>query len=167
MVVLNAGGEWHLAVGGGSSNHYVVYMTFDNMSFLNLLSRETADICGDRPSGPVVQVGTGVGVEFSGCLQRRNSGAAAGFRERAIRGLGFDVSGPRRQYKPLVHFHLYGLVQRRGLPPTCVVLITSPFEARTKHSRYRNQSAVSGFLTIWFHTIAGPGAVCETSASCW
>lgn len=43
MAVLSAGGEWHLAVGGGSSNRYVVYMTFDNMSFLNLLSREKAD----------------------------------------------------------------------------------------------------------------------------
>jgi hypothetical protein len=43
IVTLSAGGEWHLAVGGGSSNRYVVYMTFDNMSFLNLLSREKAD----------------------------------------------------------------------------------------------------------------------------
>ncbi len=43
MAVLSAGGEWHLAVGGGSSNRYVVYMTFDNMSFLNLLSRDEAD----------------------------------------------------------------------------------------------------------------------------
>jgi Immunity protein Imm1 len=43
MAVLSAGGEWHLAVGGGSANRYVVYMTFDNMSFLNLLSRDKAD----------------------------------------------------------------------------------------------------------------------------
>lgn len=43
MAVLSAGGEWHLAVGRGSSNRYVVYMTFDNISFLNLLSREKAD----------------------------------------------------------------------------------------------------------------------------
>ena len=43
IVTLDAGGEWHLAVGGGSANRYVVYMTFDNMSFLNLLSREKAD----------------------------------------------------------------------------------------------------------------------------
>ena len=43
MAVLDAGGEWHLVVGGGSANRYVVYMTFDNMSFLNLLSRDKAD----------------------------------------------------------------------------------------------------------------------------
>jgi hypothetical protein len=36
MVTLGADGESHLAVGGGSSNRYVVYMTFDNMHFLNL-----------------------------------------------------------------------------------------------------------------------------------
>ena len=44
MAVLSAGGEWHLQRSvEGSSNRYVVYMTFDNMSFLNLLSREKAD----------------------------------------------------------------------------------------------------------------------------
>jgi hypothetical protein len=43
MVTLAADGESHLAVGGGDSNRYVVYMTFDNMSFLNLLSRHRAD----------------------------------------------------------------------------------------------------------------------------
>jgi hypothetical protein len=43
IVTLGADGESHLAVGGGSSNHYVVYMTFDNMHFLNLTSRGRAD----------------------------------------------------------------------------------------------------------------------------
>jgi hypothetical protein len=43
IVTLAAGGEWRLAVGGGSANRYVVYMTFDNMNFLNLLSRDKAD----------------------------------------------------------------------------------------------------------------------------
>jgi hypothetical protein len=43
MVTLGADGESHLTVGGGSSNRYVVYLTFDNMHFLNLLSRDRAD----------------------------------------------------------------------------------------------------------------------------
>jgi Immunity protein Imm1 len=43
MVTLGAGGESHLTVGGGSSNRYVVYLTFDNLHFLNLLSRDRAD----------------------------------------------------------------------------------------------------------------------------
>jgi hypothetical protein len=43
MVILGADGESHLAVGGGSSNRYVVYITFDNMSFFNLTSRGRAD----------------------------------------------------------------------------------------------------------------------------
>ena len=43
MVILGADGESHLTVGGGSSNRYVVYMTFDNMQFLNLMSRDRAD----------------------------------------------------------------------------------------------------------------------------
>jgi hypothetical protein len=43
MVILGADGESHLAIGGGSSDRYVVYMTFDNMRFFNLLSRNRAD----------------------------------------------------------------------------------------------------------------------------
>jgi hypothetical protein len=43
MVILGGDGESHLAIGGGSSNCFVVYMTFDNMHFFNLLSRDRAD----------------------------------------------------------------------------------------------------------------------------
>jgi immunity protein Imm1 of predicted polymorphic toxin system len=43
MVTLGGDGESHLTVGGGSPNRYVVYMTFDNMEFLNLMSHDRAD----------------------------------------------------------------------------------------------------------------------------
>jgi len=37
-VTLGAEGEKHLTVGGGDQNRYIVYMTFDNLDFHNLLS---------------------------------------------------------------------------------------------------------------------------------
>jgi Immunity protein Imm1 len=43
MVTLCADGESHLTVGGGSSNRYVVYMTFDNTKFLNLMAGDRGD----------------------------------------------------------------------------------------------------------------------------
>lgn len=42
IVTLGGDGELHLVVGGGSSNRYVVYMTSDNMHFLNLTCRDRA-----------------------------------------------------------------------------------------------------------------------------
>lgn len=43
IVTLAAEAESHLTIGGGSSNRYVVYMTFDNMEFHNLLSGDRAE----------------------------------------------------------------------------------------------------------------------------
>jgi hypothetical protein len=37
LITMGAEGETHLAVGGGSAGRYVVYATFDNMAFHNLL----------------------------------------------------------------------------------------------------------------------------------
>ena len=37
LVTVEAEGETHLAVGGGIAGRYVVYATFDNMTFHNLL----------------------------------------------------------------------------------------------------------------------------------
>lgn len=42
MVVLDAGGERHMSIGGGAGQ-YVVYATFDNEEFWNLLRKAPTD----------------------------------------------------------------------------------------------------------------------------
>jgi len=41
IITIGAGGEAHMAVGGGEHGQYVVYATFDNESFRTLLSATT------------------------------------------------------------------------------------------------------------------------------
>lgn len=56
LVVLSGPGEAHMGIGGGKENHYVVYATFDNESFF--------DLVGDRSNATITMVCGGQEVSY-------------------------------------------------------------------------------------------------------